>query len=92
MEKLLEIIIASILISGLMSSAIETFKNRLEAQEIKFGGNTWFFISILISLIVSFGITMYFQGLNVQDSIAVYLVVVFGAQGFYQVVIDKGGK
>ena len=89
MEKLLQHVTLAIVLSALVSVAIETVKNRLKKQDVTLQGRTWFIVSIFISLLVGVGYTMYYQQLPIDEAILVWLIMVFGAQGFYDVLLDK---
>ena len=89
MDKLLQHVTLAIVLSALVSVAIETVKNRLKKQDITLQGRTWFIVSIFISLLVGVGYTMYYQQLPIDEAILVWLIMVFGAQGFYDVLLDK---
>ena len=93
MNKLMEHIILALVLSGLTSVAIETVKQRLEKHAIKLKGNTWFVVSILVSLAVAWGYAVYYNDLALKDAAMVYFIMVFGAQGFYDIVFeDKGDE
>lgn len=93
MNKLMEHIILALVLSGLTSVAIETVKARLEKHAIKLKGNTWFIVSVLVSLAVAWGYAVYYNDLALKDAVMVYFIMVFGAQGFYDIVFeDKGDR
>ena len=93
MNKLMEHIILALVLSGLTSVAIETVKVRLEKHAIKLKGNTWFIVSVLVSLAVAWGYAVYYNDLALKDAVMVYFIMVFGAQGFYDIVFeDKGDR
>lgn len=83
-------IILALLIAGLISSAINNIKFVATNYGFKLEGMKLFVLSILISMIISFGYTTYYAMLSPTESILVYAIVVFGAQGFHQVT--QGGK
>lgn len=89
MEKLLQHVTLSIVLSALVSVAIQTVKGRLQRANLELNGKTWFILSILISVIVALAYTLYYQDLGTMDAFMVWMIMVFGAQGFYDVLLDK---
>lgn len=89
MEQLLGHVAIALVISALVSVAIETFKDNLTLfTDKELSGRTYFLLSIILSLVVSFGYTMYYQGFDLAEATAIYTIVVLGAQGFHQVLLD----
>lgn len=91
-ELFMQHVIMAGVLSVLTATGIETVKSRLKSNGIELNGSRVFIVSILVSLIVSFGYTMFYENMVIKDAIAVYVIVVLGAQGFYQTIIDKGDK
>lgn len=89
MELLLQHVTLATILSILTSVAIETVKTRLKKQEITLQGKTWFIVSVLISLLIGIGYTVYYAQLPIDQALLVWLIMVFGAQGFYDVLLDK---
>lgn len=90
MEKLLQHVTLAIVLSALVSVAIETVKGRLAKAEVTLKGKTWFILSIAISVLVALAYTLYYQDLGTMDAFMLWAIMVFGAQGFYDVLLDKG--
>ena len=89
MELLIQDTLLAIILSGLVSVAIQTIKGRLEKLNVTLKGGTWFILSIVISIAVAYGFIVYYQELPMQQAIMIYFIMVFGAQGFYTVLLDK---
>ena len=92
MDKLIQHITLALFLSALVSVAIQTVKLRLKKANVTLKGNTWFATSVFISMIVAWGYTMYYNQLPFIESVMVYCIMVFGAQGFYDVLLDKNGE
>lgn len=90
MELFIQDTLLAIVLSGLVAVAIETVKDRLAKANINLKGGTWFVLSILISIAVAYGFVIYYQQLQFEQAIMIYFIMVFGAQGFYSVLLDKG--
>ena len=90
MELFIQDTLLAIILSGLVAVAIETVKTRLAKANITLKGGTWFVLSILISIAVAYGFVIYYQQLPFEQAIMIYFIMVFGAQGFYSVLLDKG--
>lgn len=88
-ELFIQHVILAVILSALISSALEWIKGRLKKE---LTGTQWTLISIVVTLIVGFGYTMYYEQLPLHEAVAIVVIIVLGAQGFYQVVIDKGNK
>jgi uncharacterized membrane protein YfcA len=89
MENLIQDTLLAIVLSGLVAVAIETVKTRLKKANINLKGGIWFSLSILISVLVAYGFIVYYQQLPIEQAIMIYFIMVFGAQGFYTVILDK---
>lgn len=89
MENLIQDTLLAIVLSGLVAVAIETVKTRLQKANINLKGGTWFSLSILISILVAYGFIVYYQQLPIEQAIMIYFIMIFGAQGFYTVILDK---
>ena len=43
----------------------------------------------LNEVLVAYGFIVYYQQLPIQQAVMIYFIMIFGAQGFYTVILDK---
>ena len=85
-ELFMQHVVLAVFLSALISSTLEWIKGRMTAE---LSGRTWMVISFIVTLVVGLGYTMYYAKMPLDEAVAVVAIIVFGAQGFYQVAIDN---
>ena len=85
-ELFIQHVVLAAFLSALISSTLEWIKGRMTA---KLSGKVWMAISFIVTLVVGLGYTMYYAQMPLDEAIAIVVIIVFGAQGFYQVVVDN---
>lgn len=85
-ELFMQHVVLAVFLSALISSTLEWIKGRMTAE---LSGKTWMVISFVVTLVVGLGYTMYYAKMPLDEAIAVVVIIVFGAQGFYQVFVDN---
>lgn len=90
MELLQTHLLLAITLSALVTVGIETVKVRGAKLGFKLSGWSWFAVSVLVSVVVAYGFTVYYMKLPTSEAVMVYVIMVLGAQGFYAVLFDKG--
>lgn len=89
--KLVTHLLIAIIISGLISGSLSTVFKRLEAGGKPVSGNGKLAVTLIVSMIISFGYTMYYSGLPISESVAIFVMVAFGPQALYEVISIKKG-
>lgn len=89
MEVLQTHLLLAITLSALVTVAIETVKVRGAKLGFKLSGWSWFAVSVVVSVVVAYGFTVYYMKLPTSEAVMVYAIMVLGAQGFYAVLFDK---
>lgn len=95
MPKEISLLVAHVatafLLSGLLSGVLSSvFKRASAVKGRELTGNEKFIITIIVSVVISFGYTMYYAQLPLVESVAVFIILVLGPSAFYEVFIDKG--
>lgn len=84
-------VIIAFTLSGLVSGVLSTmFKRLAKFKGRELTGNEKFFVTVAVSIIVSFGYTMFYAELPLNESIAVFIILALSPSAFYEVFVDKG--
>lgn len=90
MELLKVHILYALIVSALISGSLEVVKERLQKWlNVQLSGGKWFVISIVVSGVIGFGYTLYYEHLPVDQAVAIMVIVVLGVQVFYKVIFDR---
>ena len=82
-------VLLAVVLATLISGVLEVIKERLGKREIFLTGTKWLVLSLVVSAVIAFGYTLYYEQLPIDQSVAIFAIVVLGPQVFYKAVIDK---
>ena len=89
MELLKEHLKLAIMLSPIITLAIQSITQRLENNGIELKGNYKFMLSIIIGIVVTIGFGSYYMQLPISETLIVGFLTVIGSQALYDNVIQK---
>lgn len=90
-ELLTRHIMIAVALSAVISGTLKSVFARIERNfpNSKLTGNRKFLVTILISVLVSFGYTQYYAQLPTAESVAIFVLVALGPSAFYEVFLNS---